>query len=276
MLNRYFLMEEMSLKNIKIIIIAIVVLIAVVVVFRLQILGTTLEKKYQNNNKPKISQQTKSQKSEETLEADEEYIEKDDDTKNNEEKSNNIPKEALNKQNNFSSSSFEIENKHKEDIENYDRYDNYDRYIKKNYDDDYDDDKPTKTTSSAKKPVEYEQIPIKPKTAKENFNYALSEMQKGNTNSAIYEFNNTIDISTDSNLTRKAKKYLAQCYEKKGIYSEAFDIYEAIYLDTNSKNDLLEMNRIAKKANRTNTVYSYAQSYIEQHPEEEDLMRYFY
>ena len=48
-----------------------------------------------------------------------------------------------------------------------------------------------------------------------------------------------------------------------GALSEAFDLYEYIYLETGKKSDLLELFRIAQKTKRTYTVHTYIQNYIE-------------
>ena len=255
-------MEKMGLKNIKIVIISITILVVMVLVLKLQIMSKTSEKKLSNQ------QETTSQAQEYEIEDDDHitgnYEEPEQDTQEN------TSEEKTTKKDDKEEPKKQIKTKD---------YDNGEFYFPE-----YEADKRNKKISNEetktiidtekKKQATRVVIPevIKEKTPKETFDYALLEMRKGNLNSAIYEFNNAIDIADNPDMALKARKYLAECYERKGINSEAFDLYEYIYLETGKKSDLLELHRIAKKTKRTYTAYTYIQSYIEEHPEEAESL----
>lgn len=119
-----------------------------------------------------------------------------------------------------------------------------------------------------------ENISAKPQQQKspmETYNFALLEMNKQRYNSAIFEFNNAIDTLGNYDLILKARRNLAYCYEKKGIDTEAFDIYEYIYIETGKKLDLLNLSRVAKRLDRIDDIKGHMQTFIETNPEELDL-----
>lgn len=261
-------MEKMSLKNIKIILISIMILLVVVMVLKLQIASTSSEKRHRQQQET----QTQAQKEEAPKEETTTYFEEEPEQDNQDSSEIKTSKKKKSKTEENDNEEFYFPKSDETDNSN-DTKSNEEKYIvheNEEVETSVKNEKEKDKETKIKKVV----IPeaIKEKTPQEIFDYAVLEMRRGNLNSAIYEFNNAIDVAVDSNTALKARKYLAQCYERKGINSEAFDLYEYIYLETGKKDDLLELYRVAKKIKRAYTTYTYFQSYIEQHPEESESL----
>ena len=269
MLSGYALMEKMSLKNIKVILIAIIILFILVSIFKAQTTALsnaskTKESAVENTNNripeeytiPNEEIQKENNSVDEELEVD---------TDPNEPQAQNKEvSEGANLTEDFNPELFKEKEASKGPKTQEDK--NADKLLSQDILETKKEQQVQKTTIQQVK---------KDKTPQEVFDFALSEMEKGRYNSAIYEFNNAIDKATTEEMSLAARKYLAQCYEKKGINTEAFDMYEYIYLHTNNKDDLLEMNRVAHKTTREHTAHNYIQKYIDEHPEEKDnLSRY--
>lgn len=263
-------MEKMSLKNIKLVLISIIVLVIIVLLLNLMIANSTSKVKSSKEQQQPAQEQTETDTDEdtnaeenETPSENSEYIESDDEE---------YPR---NQRTTSDRSTSTQEYSYSEYSESTQDTASFPEKTKKT-------DNETKTSSSIfeqneikpeKKPEEKQIIvPVKEKTPQEIYNFAVLEMKKGRYNSAIYEFNNAIDVLQDANTIMSARRYLASCYEKQGINTEAFDIYESIYLETSSKSDLLQLYRLGQKTKRTFTVHSYMQEYIENHPEEQESL----
>lgn len=266
-------MEKVSLKNIKIVIIFAVVIVIVVCILKLQIANSTSKSKQDNKQQEQQKEQINQTPEENNADSGNEYIEPDDEYSENENtygSNTNTDRNSYREENNTSAT--EASYGSYDSNETFDEFDNRksERETSKSNTDsifEQDEIKPEKKAEE-KKVI----VPVREKTPQEIYNFAVLEMKKGRYNSAIYEFNNAIDVLQDANTIMTARRYLASCYEKQGINTEAFDIYESIYLETGKKDDLIQLYRLGQKTKRTFTVHTYIQEYIDSHPDEQESL----